>query len=166
MSGWLFADMLLVLAIVALGAMLASREAVDAYVGAANASPTPSPTESSSAPSPSPTPSKAAPPGLSKDPKSLTLRFDSGALLRRDPQTLANLRQQIKNQTESIKQRQAGFVLTFGGDSNPSRATDIAEIVNAQLVRVRPALFRGAVLRDFIRLSKSNSADVEIFLYR
>lgn len=170
MSGWLFADMLLVLAIVALGAMLASKESVADYVASVSPSASPTPTSTSPSPSPSPStspkPKPTAAPGLNKDPSSFTLVFSTSRLLSRDPSTIANVREQIKRKTEGFKNRRAGFVLTFGGDGNSGTATRVAQIVNAQLVAVRPQLFKGAVLRDFINLSGNNQADVEVYLYR
>lgn len=78
---------------------------------------------------------------------------------------MASVDRQILAATAPFKNKRAGFVLTFGGDARPGTATRIAEIINAELLRVRPELFRGAVVRDYIQLSQSNSASVQIFLF-
>jgi len=163
MSGWLFADMLLVLAVVALGAMLASPDSVAAYVKSvrgttATAKPQVSPT-------PKPSPTKPHPLALNKTPQEFNLSFDTNALLAGDKATIADVDRQIRAGTLRYAGARAGFVLTFGGNPNPGTATEIARVINQRLMAVRPSLFKGAVLNPFVSLGRTNAANVQIFLY-
>jgi hypothetical protein len=102
-TGWLFADLLLALALVFL---LATT------VGAVP----PAPTHSTPKPTGS---SPAQPPPLQLDPVHITFTIaDPVGLASGSPSAIAAVRATILKMTSGIKERSAGIVLLFGGNGN------------------------------------------------
>lgn len=145
LAGWLFADLLLVLALVS----MADRP--DPLL------PRPEPPGSSSAPpdaSPSPSPTPTGPQGVSRTPQQFRVRGnDTDGLLR-----------QIRSGTDKWRGRTAALVLTFGGGQS---GTSYAHRVNGLLGRARPEMFVGRTATDdFHDLSESpQSAVVRVYFY-
>lgn len=144
LAGWLFADFLLVLALVAMGDQadpLADRRPT----------PTPSPTHTAT---PKPTATPAGPRSVMKGRFEFRVSgTDNAALVR-----------QIKNATAAHATQQAAFVLTFGGTQN---GTAYARRVNGLLHTARPHMFdRNTATEDFLNLqAASNTAKVWVYFY-
>ncbi|WUH92838.1 hypothetical protein OG900_23845 [Streptomyces sp. NBC_00433] len=146
LAGWLFADFLLVLALVAMG---------DQADPLAEQRPTPRPSPTHTAkPKPKPTTTPAGPRSVMKS------RFEFRVSGTDD----ASLIRQIRNATASHGTQQAAFVLTFGGTQN---GTAYARRVNALLQTARPRMFdRDTATEDFLNLqAASNTAKVWVYFY-
>ncbi|MGX1886008.1 hypothetical protein [Streptomyces sp. NPDC055287] len=147
LAGWLFADMLLVLALVAMGDEgdpLAAEAAVK-------------PSASSSAPKPSKPPKHTGPRAVTKKPVKVSIEAASGDRRR--------IEQRLRAVTAAYKDRQAAFVLTFGRHPDPGPGGDYAHEVNSLLKKARPEMFKGATTRDFWKGGASGHADIEIYFY-
>lgn len=146
LAGWLFADFLLVLALVAMG---------DQADPLADQRPTPRPSATHTAkPKPKPSPTPTGPRSVMKR------RFEfhvSGT-------DKASLVRQIKKATASHSSQQAAFVLTFGGTQN---GTAYAARVNGLLHTARPHMFDGSTAtEDFLNLqAAANTAKVWVYFY-
>lgn len=143
-AGWLFADMLLVFALVALGNqpdLAPSRPVAQAAV--------PSPTVPVKPAGPRAVEKKGVEVNVSGDPD------DQEALVT-----------QIRNATGTYEGREAAMVLTFGGGGNPGVGQAYAHSVNRLLAVARPEMFTQTTTRDFHNLSSpSGSAELEIYFY-
>ncbi|MBY8340737.1 hypothetical protein LXH13_30590 [Streptomyces spinosirectus] len=143
LAGWLFADLLLVLALVS----MADRP--DPLADP----PKPSPAPSTSAPT-KPHPSPTGPQGVSRSPIKFKVHgTDKGSLQR-----------QLRSATAKWKGRTAALVLTFGGGQG---GTVYAHRVNGQLSKARPDMFgKRMATDDFLDLSASaNTAVVRVYFY-
>ncbi|MCX4884376.1 MULTISPECIES: hypothetical protein [unclassified Streptomyces] len=144
LAGWLFADLLLVLALVSMA---------DRPDPLANARPKPSPSASGST-SPSPTPTPTGPQGVSRSPEQFRVHgTDKGGLER-----------QIRSGTSKWKGRTAALVLTFGGGQS---GTVYAHSVNKLLSRAQPGMFgKRMATDDFHDLSeRPDTALVRVYFY-
>jgi len=144
LAGWLFADLLLVLALVS----MADRPDPLAAVR-----PKPSASASASA-SPSPSPSPTGPEGVSRSPVKFKVHgTDKGGLQR-----------QLRSATAKWKGRTAALVLTFGGGNG---GTVYAHHVNSQLTKARPDMFgKRMATDDFLNLGEAaNTAIVRVYFY-
>ncbi|WP_431679119.1 hypothetical protein [Kitasatospora sp. KL5] len=148
MAGWLFADMLLVLALVAMG------DQGDPVAAERGARPSPSaPTGPS--PSASPSPVSTGPRGVEHDPVTIRVSGDDTAATA-----------QIRAATEAHRGRRAAVVLTFGSNRDPGLGQAYAHTVNGLLPQARPEMFAGATTRDFISLEDNpRHASLEIYFY-
>ncbi|MGY0462131.1 hypothetical protein ACW14Y_18010 [Kitasatospora sp. cg17-2] len=152
--GWLFADMLLVLALVAMGDQ---GDPVAAERAAATPAATPGASPTASA-SPVPTPAPTGPRGVEHDPVTVDVAGDSS--------DTAGLAAQIRAATEPYAGRQAAVVLTFGSNRDPGAGQAYAHTVNGLLAQARPEMFRGTTARDFISLADNpRHASLEIYFY-
>ncbi|MEV6972899.1 hypothetical protein [Kitasatospora sp. NPDC093806] len=152
LAGWLFADMLLVLALVAMGDQ---GDPVAAERAAATPTATPSATASAT---PRPTPTPTAPRGVEHDPVTVDVTGDSS--------DTAGLAAQIRKATERYAGRQAAVVLTFGSNRDPGVGQAYAHAVNGLLAQARPDMFQGTTTRDFISLADNpRHASLEIYFY-
>lgn len=156
LAGWLFADMLLVLALIAMGDQ---GDPVAARRATAGASPSPSPSATGSeVPSAPPSPTNPGPRGVEHDPVTVDVSGDGG--------DAAGLAAQIRTATEQYAGRQAAVVLTFGSNRDPGVGQAYAHTVNALLEQARPEMFRGTTTRDFISLADNpRHASLEIYFY-
>ncbi|WP_149828961.1 hypothetical protein [Streptomyces tailanensis] len=158
LAGWLFADMLLVLALVAMG------DQADPLAAKPATKPSPLPSPSAS-PSPSPSPSASAKPKKPKGPRAVVRTPVKVAINARAGDKDAILRG-LRKVTERYDGRQAAFVLTFGRHPDPGGGGAYAHEVNALLEKARPDMFRGATTRDFWKGGASSGhADIEIYFY-
>lgn len=159
LAGWLFADLMLVIVIVAMGGQSdpLAAGAPKLVVSTRHASPTPKPTPTTAKPSPSPT--FTGPPSLERTPQV----FDVQAAQGDD----ATLTRQITAALARYRGRRAGFVMTFGWGSDSGSDTAYATEVNGLLNRIAPGIFPvGTPEQAFIDLgSPSGGAKVEIFLF-
>jgi hypothetical protein len=149
LAGWLFADMLLVLALVSMG------DRGDPQAARAAARTSPSPGTPSPSPSPSQTPS--GPRSVERRPVKLHVAAASGDTTR--------MVRQLRAATARYKGRSAAFVLTFGQAPDPGAGQVYAREVNGSLRRARPAMFSDATTRDFWNGGASGTADLEIYFY-
>ncbi|MFF8771513.1 hypothetical protein [Kitasatospora sp. NPDC015120] len=154
LAGWLFADMLLVLALVAMGDQgdpVAARRAVATPTATAEPSATTGAT-------PTATPTPAGPRGVEHDPVTVDVSGESS--------DADGLTAQIRAATERYAGRQAAVVLTFGSNRDPGLGQAYAHTVNGLLAQARPEMFRGTTTRDFISLADNpRHASLEIYFY-
>ncbi|MFE9929510.1 hypothetical protein [Streptomyces sp. NPDC005533] len=146
-AGWLFADMLLVFALVALGSQ------PDHPVDRASAAPAPAPTPAATADV-----KQAGPRAVEKKPVELSV---SGS-----PDSREALIAQIRAATAGHQGREAAIVLTFGRGGNADAGQAYAHSVNQLLAVARPEMFPQTTTRDFHYLSgPSGTAEVEIYFF-
>ncbi|TXL85877.1 hypothetical protein EW053_29330 [Streptomyces sp. IB2014 016-6] len=144
LAGWLFADLVLVLALVSMADRpdpLAARPAAG-------------PSSGSPSPSPSPTPSPVGPRSVELKPQQI--RVKGGAS--------KDIVAQINKGTKKWPGRTAALVLTFGGSQG---GTEYAHRVNSLLSKARPEMFsKKTATDDFHDLGEpSNTAIIRIYFY-
>ncbi|MFJ9130267.1 hypothetical protein ACIRJS_39905 [Streptomyces sp. NPDC102340] len=145
LAGWLFADMLLVLALVSMG------DRGDPLAATATR-PTPGATSPSS---PKPTPTGAR--SVERKPVKIDVRAADGA-------TDAMVTQ-LKEKTERYEGRTAAFVITFGNAPETTAGQAYAKEINKALKVAQPDMFRGATTRNFWSGGPAGSADLEIYFF-
>jgi hypothetical protein len=116
LSGWLFADLLLGLAVIFLAANTVGVKP--------QLIPTPTPTP---IPAPSPSPTATPLPRLELNKHRLTLTIDTNGLLNNSQGAINDLKRQVRAQT-FLHGRRAGLVIAYGS------APDVTQIVRAQNV--------------------------------
>ncbi|MFB7937399.1 hypothetical protein [Streptomyces sp. NPDC056049] len=147
LAGWLFADMLLVLALVAMGDR-GDPLAAEARPGA-SASPKPG----------------ASKPAKPKGPRAV-VRTPVKVSIAAAPGDRTAMRNRLREVTAKYAGRQAAFVLTFGRHPDPGAGGTYASEVNSQLAKARPDMFKGTTTRDFWKGGTSGGrADIEIYFY-
>ncbi|MHA5054087.1 hypothetical protein [Streptomyces sp. SD15] len=153
LAGWLFADMLLVLALVAMGDQ-GDPQAAKTPTG--SASPTASAQSKQTKKPKSPKPK--GPRAVVRTPVKVAVDARAGdkdAIVRG-----------LRKATARYEGRQAAFVLTFGRHTDPGAGGSYAHEVNALLEKARSDMFRGATTRDFWKGGASSGhADLEIYFY-
>ncbi|MFD0272351.1 hypothetical protein ACFVHB_00385 [Kitasatospora sp. NPDC127111] len=157
LAGWLFADLLLVLLVVALSALPAPRPEASATPSAS----LPGPTTTSAAPSPSPT--RPAERGLVIQPCRFTVNVGYSTLGGSGADQVAS---QLDTQLRAagVEQRTAGFVLSFGHAPDVNVGQDAARKVNDVLNGRLPAVFGKAPKRGYwTGDSASDVVDVDVF---
>ncbi|MFD5520539.1 hypothetical protein [Streptomyces sp. NPDC127066] len=144
MAGWLFADMLLVLALVAMGDQGDPQAA-----------------EKRPAPVSSAAGKKArhtGPRAVVRTPVKVAVDARAG-----DGEGIVRA---LRAATSRYRGRQAAFVLTFGRHTDPGAGGRYAHEVNVLLEKARPDMFRAATTRDFWKGGASpGHADIEIYFY-
>ncbi|MDT0443987.1 hypothetical protein [Streptomyces johnsoniae] len=145
LAGWLFADLLLVLALVSMSGQedpLAAPEPTPT----GPAEPTEEPTEPPEEPD--------IPRGVEQEP----VMFDV------EGRDTGWLREQIAAATEEWAGQEAAFVLTFGGTLN---GTGYARLVNDQLHEARPDMFAEEITaEDFLQVNEpANTARLWVYFY-
>jgi hypothetical protein len=150
LAGWLFADMLLVLALVSMGDRgdpLAAKATAAKPKASASASPSPSE-------SPTPTGPRSV------ELKSVDIQVKAA---RGDLDAMAR---QIRKATERYVGREAAMVLTFGEAPDTAEGQAYAAEINKALKKARPDMFGDSVKRPFWQGSPSSgSASLEIYFY-
>ncbi|MFI0409325.1 hypothetical protein [Actinomadura sp. 3N508] len=139
LAGWLFADLVLVLAVVT----MADRPDPLAVTAAP-----------SSSPSPTASPTPTGPRSLVKKAVKFEVRGgDSGAIV-----------DQLTERTETWSGREAALVMTFGGGS---AGNSYARRVNSLLGKARPSMFTAqTATEDFHDLNRSaNTATLTVYFY-
>ncbi|WP_371100475.1 hypothetical protein [Streptomyces sp. PU_AKi4] len=148
LAGWLFADMLLVLALVSMG------DRGDPLAAQADAKPS---KPAAVKPSPTPSPTPTGPRSVARKPVKVRLTAAVG--------DTARMVKQLRAATTRYEGREAAFILTFGQASEPSDGQAYAREVNKALRKARPDMFTDATTRDFWNGGPSGSADLEIYFY-
>ncbi|MFE2718508.1 hypothetical protein ACFXKI_42910 [Streptomyces mirabilis] len=151
LAGWLFADMLLVLALVSMG------DRGDPLAAQAAARPSPSSASPSAKPSPEPSPTPSGPRSVERKPVKIRVAAAAG--------DTARMVKQLRTATARYKGRTAAFVLTFGQAPEPGAGQAYASRINASLRKARPHMFTDATTRDFWNGGASGTADLEIYFY-
>lgn len=159
-TGWLFADLLLALAMAFLVADSAGQLPP----------PPPTPTMAVVAPTPTPVPT---PPPLVLHPITLTLNVDPNGLLSTppDPNAIAQAQARIKADPR-LKGKRAGLVLTFGGATtdNPSQGITDAQAFDQEVLTplgTSGYVFVNTVYREFFTLNgDTTSFQVDVYLYK
>ncbi|MGW3667530.1 hypothetical protein [Streptomyces sp. NPDC005141] len=147
LAGWLFADMLLVLALVAMGDQGDPQ--------AAEQRPDPSSATSAAAKR---KPRHTGPRAVVRTPVRVAVDASAG-----DEEGIVRA---LRGATARYRGRQAAFVLTFGRHTDPGAGGRYAHDVNALLEKARPDMFRAATTRDFWKGGASSGhADIEIYFY-
>lgn len=148
LAGWLFADMLLVLALVSMGDR---GDPLAAQAGAKPSKP------AAVKPSPEPSRTPTGPRSVARKPVKIRLTAAVGDTTR--------MVKQLRAATAPYEEREAAFVLTFGQASEPGDGQAYAREVNKALRKARPDMFTDATTRDFWSGGPSGSADLEIYFY-
>ncbi|MFE3516882.1 hypothetical protein [Streptomyces sp. NPDC059166] len=147
LAGWLFADLLLVLALVAMG------DRGDPMAATARPS-----ASAAAEPKPSPSPEPSGPRAVLKKPVKVSITAGPGDTRR--------IEQRLRAVTARYEGRRAAFVLTFGRHSDPGAGGAYAHEVNSLLRKARPDMFEGTTTRDFWKGgSPAGHADLEIYFY-
>lgn len=166
MVGWLFADLMIVLFIVALGVhdVSAAPEAPRAQA------PTVKP--STPTPRPSVTPTRPAPPpGIATKPAIFTIPIAAGGVLGGTTAARSAELVQFRKRVQLIAERnlvgrRAGIVLVWGQSPDVNRGMRLADLAGSQLAAAHPAVFRATVPRT---LWKGEAAEgrvtLEIYLF-
>ncbi|MFF3753496.1 hypothetical protein ACFYYH_23990 [Streptomyces sp. NPDC002018] len=148
LAGWLFADLLLVLALIAMGDQ---GDPVKAAEGA-------KPPRPSASATPKPKPSPSGPRAVTRKPVKVSIDARPGDRDR--------IVERLRAVTAAHKGRRAAFVLTFGRHADPGPGGEYAHTVNTLLEKARPDMFKGATTRDFWKGGSSGGhADLEIYFY-
>ncbi|WP_330239711.1 hypothetical protein [Streptomyces sp. NBC_00525] len=150
LAGWLFADMLLVLALVSMG-----DRGDPLAAEASGASPRPSASTSATAPKPKPSPT--GPRSVERKPVKFEVTASAG-----DTDAMVS---QLTRKTARYKGRTAAFVITFGNAPETGVGQAYAEEINKALKVARPTMFRGATPRNFWSKGSTGSADLEIYFF-
>jgi hypothetical protein len=162
--GWLFADLLLVLAVTFLVA-----STVGALPPPSEPTPTPLGQLPTCTPAPTATQTQPAVPGLETDPVTITLNLDVFSLLNGNPNQLRAIDDQVRAQTPAIAGRKVGVALTLASGPDAGQDTDIAKAVNQELARLGTQehyLFDRAVFRPLINLgSNIGTVTIDMFLF-
>ncbi|WP_443076339.1 hypothetical protein [Streptomyces sp. NBC_01716] len=145
LAGWLFADLVLVLALVS----MADRP--DPLAARATGKPSPS---RSASPSPSPTPTPVGPRSVELKPQQIRVKGGE----------TKEIVSQINKGTKKWPGRTAALVLTFGGSQG---GTEYAHRVNSLLSKARPEMFsKKTATDDFHDLGEpANTAIIRIYFY-
>ncbi|MGW1532288.1 hypothetical protein [Streptomyces aureus] len=151
LAGWLFADMLLVLALVSMG------DRSDPLAAQAAAHPSPSSRPLGAGPSPEPSPTPSGPRSVERKPVKISVTAAAGDTSR--------MVERLRAATARYKGRNAAFVLTFGKAPEPGAGQAYANEINTALRKARPHMFTDATTRDFWNGGASGSADLEIYFY-
>lgn len=150
LAGWLFADMLLVLALVSMG------DRGDPLAAQTDAKPSKS-TVATPSREPNPTPTPTGPRSVARKPVKVRVTAAVGDSTR--------MARQLRAATTRYEGREAAFVLTFGQAPEPGDGQAYAREVNKALRKARPDVFTDATTRDFWNGGPSGSADLEIYFY-
>ena len=153
LAGWLFADMLLVLALVAMGDQGDPVKAAEAArrPGSASAGP-------SAKPEPEPKPKPSGPRAVERRPVKVSV--DAASTDRR------RIVERLRAATGKYAGREAAIVLTFGRNRDPGAGIAYARRINSLLPEARPEMFERTTTRDFMDLGGAGGhADLEIYFY-
>jgi hypothetical protein len=151
LSGWLFADLMLVLVLIGVLTQARQEKSISEVLPAML----------------TPTVAQAAPAGL--DPTRIVRRVSVSerALLNGDASAAQEVRQQVAEivSGDELRGRYAGIVFTFGRSTvdSPNRGVELATKVNALLKEDR--LFQVAVSEDFLSFNQPpDTVDIWIYL--
>lgn len=146
LAGWLFADMLLVLALVSMGDQ-----------GDPGRRPDPD-RAGETAPTPTPTPTPDEPLSVERKPVKVSVDVDAS-----DRKGMVD---RLHKATEKYEGRKAAIVLTFGRTQEARAGIAYAHRVNSLLDKARPGMFKDTTTRDFMYLGGPvGHADLEIYFF-
>lgn len=177
MIGWLYADLMLVLLIAAMGNVRAQPERPTPTPTRSSPSPTPTPTPTK--PTPTPTPTKPPKLGLNPDPITFTVPVPRQRLLDGDANTKRNLQRRVDRKLEQrvyktlrrqgIPESRArvGLMITFGFHNDLDQAQDIASRANRLAKQTEPSLFRkSAIIKSYGSTTPADKVSFEIYVYQ
>lgn len=156
-TGWLFADLLLVLFLAVLGAVPAAAPVAGA------------------SPSPGASPGVSPRPTGQPCPQSFDLRYQRfpisnvslSGLVRRDPATAQQLVSRVDQQIRArgMQDQYAGMILAFGLGPNSARATARSAALNAgQILKQSLPKFNGVVIREFnYETAQTNALYLDVY---
>lgn len=157
LAGWLFADLLLGLTIIMLGAQAPPPRPAGAQ-GKASASPSPS---GSVSPSPTPTACPTRIAGVGAKPVKIKFSVNPGAS---DADLTRQVKSELRKHRKQLAGRHAGMVLTFGADGGTGAGVRLATRVNGAISRAYPSIFGRAATRNFHDLAAPpGSISMEIY---
>lgn len=180
LSGWLYADLLLGLAMLFFVFNTVGVEPpaeLDSPRPTPTASPTLTPTltptafaEATKTPTPRPTNTPVPPNVLSPEAFEFSFRVNADRLLQGDKSEQDRVRQEIRSAlNQYVGKRKAGFVLTFGTSNVLDEGTRLSREMNRLLVEVLPEVFDTSVRRDFLQFSNDRALrgqiKVEIYFF-
>lgn len=165
--GWLFADLMLALALSFIVAVTAATPQPPENATAQETTTTTTP------PSPTTTTTKNTGPALELEPVKVELPIDAAALLGGDAGTVQGLRDRIRGD-QRLAGRRAGLVMTFGGtggsslSANVERGLSIANRVNGALgeLGAEGFVFDATVYRSFISLGSPDALSMDVYLFK
>jgi len=160
-AGWLFADMLLVLSIVMLGAATVADDVPLAGLRAQPAGAVLPTAPATASPSPSALPVE----GIERTPTLLRFTVDTRLLTARDGREVRRVRRLLAARTAPLHGRRAALVLTFGCDRDSRIGSIMSTVVNGQLRAADAALFGDTVTRSFMDDSCRRTIRMEIYLF-
>jgi len=150
LAGWLFADLLLGLMIIMLGAQAPPHIPAKTLAG-----------EETTSPSPSASPCATRTAGVAAKATKISFRVRPGAA---DRELLGQVRRELLKHRKRLAGRHAGMVLTFGADGGAGNGVHLATRVNAAAGKAFPRIFRTAATRNFHDLAApSGSISMEIY---
>jgi hypothetical protein len=163
LAGWLFADLLLGVTVVAIGAS-DSPGSTTTTMTTTTANPCGRPEPDCGKPPP-------GPPGVDPRPVRFEVKADASALLANDRGEAGRVVRRIRTRLARTKvtRRRAAFVLTFGTSPSSAEGTRLASAANALLPRAGSSVFADATYRNFHSIV-GNSArrgvlEFEIYLF-
>lgn len=145
LAGWLFADLLLLLLVIALGSLPKEER---------HKPPNPSPTPSETATASPSQSAQVAEQGLVLKPCSFTVKTGSAASVR------GQFTKQLRS--AGVDGRTAGFVLSFGTAPEPGPGQAAAERVNSVITKEMPR-FRNAPKRGYWKGGPSGNVRIDVF---
>lgn len=158
LAGWLFADLLLALAVILLGTMAAPPTASESQP---RSTPSATPT-----PTPSPSPTTSTPVGIDPNPFVVEIEVNTAALLARQPAERARVGREIRELTQPSNGRRAGLVLLWGYNPNLSTGIQLAERTKPIMLTYRPVMFTGTATKELGNVGGSNKVKLEIYYYK
>lgn len=154
LAGWLFADLLLGLTIIMLGAQAPPSRPVVPVAGEGTGTPTPTP-------SPTPSPCATRIGGVGAKATKITFRVNPGA---DDGRLAAKVKRELLKHRKHLAGRHAGMVLTFGANGAAGQGVHLATRVNTALRTTYPNIFRTAATRNFHDLAApSGTISMEVY---
>ncbi|MEU4768014.1 hypothetical protein AB0H12_32665 [Actinosynnema sp. NPDC023794] len=165
--GWLFADLMLALALAFIVAVTAAPPQPPGAQAEPTTTTTTPPTTTTT------TPSRPTGPALELEPVKLEMPIDAAALLGGDAGTAQALRDRVRADPR-LAGRRAGLVMTFGGTggssqgANVTRGLAIADRVNGVLgeLGAQGFVFDSTVYRSFISLGSPDALSMDVYLFK
>lgn len=165
--GWLFADLMIVLFIVALGTNDVSAGPTPART------PTPAvkPPKPTPTPTPTKTPSRPRLPGIATEPALFTVPIAADRVLGGSSAVRTAELTKFRDRVRVIAQqnlvgRRAGIVLVWGESPDVNRGMRLADLAGRQLTAAHPQVFRATVPRTLWKGGGSEGrVTLEIYLF-
>ncbi len=167
--GWLFADLMLALALAFIVAVTAATPQPPENATAQETTTTTTTTTTT----PTTTTTKNTGPALELEPVKVELPINAAALLGGDAGAVQGLRDRVRGDQRLVGRR-AGLVMTFGGTggsslpANVERGLSIANRVNGALgeLGAEGFVFDATVYRSFISLGPPDALSMDVYLFK